>query len=180
MVAAAGVAIVLFVSPGSHAAPVLAAQAAARQDRPAGPLRVLSVTPAAGATGVNGAAPIRVRFSAPLAADTPMPALWPHVAGSWQVEGDTAVFTCPWLPRAEGTPVSPGEVHFVPGRPPAGTSGSDRSRWPVAVKMALATADATATSGVSPAAAGAMSVRSTSTTSMPGTSLNRGTPSANA
>jgi peptidoglycan hydrolase-like protein with peptidoglycan-binding domain len=93
MVAAAGVAIVLFVSPGSHAAPVLAAQAAARQDRPAGPLRVLSVTPAAGATGVNGAAPIRVRFSAPLAADTPMPALWPHVAGSWQVEGDTAVFT---------------------------------------------------------------------------------------
>ena len=95
MVVVAGVAIVTFVSPGSHAAPVPAAEAAAaaRPDRPAGPLQVLSVTPAAGAKGVNGAAPIRVRFSAPLAADTPMPALWPHIAGSWQVEGDTAVFT---------------------------------------------------------------------------------------
>ncbi len=93
MVLAAGVAIVTFGSPGSHAAPVSAAQAAAQQARPAGPLQVLSVTPAAGATGVNGAAPIRVQFSAPLAASTPMPTLWPHIAGSWQVEGDTAVFT---------------------------------------------------------------------------------------
>ena len=53
----------------------------------------MSVTPAAGAKGVNGAAPIRVRFSAPLAASTPMPALSPHIAGSWQAEGDTALFT---------------------------------------------------------------------------------------
>ena len=95
MVLAAGVVIVTFASPGSHAAPVSAARAgvAAKQGRPAGPLRVLSVTPAAGAKGVNGAAPIRVRFSAPLAASTPMPALWPHIAGSWQAEGDTALFT---------------------------------------------------------------------------------------
>ena len=34
-----------------------------------------------------------MQFSAPLAANTPMPALSPHIAGSWQVEGDTAVFT---------------------------------------------------------------------------------------
>ena len=61
----------------SHAAPVSAVQAAAKQDR-AGPLQVLSVTPAAGAKGVNGAAPIRVQFSAPLAASTPMPTLWPR------------------------------------------------------------------------------------------------------
>ena len=92
MVMVAGVAIVTSVSPGSHAAPVPAAEAAARPGR-AGPLQVLSVTPAADAKGVNGAAPIRVRFSARLAADTPMPALSPHIAGSWQVEGDTAVFT---------------------------------------------------------------------------------------
>jgi hypothetical protein len=95
MVFVAGVAIINFAPPGSHAAPVSAAQAAvaAQPGRPAGPLQVLSVTPAAGAKGVNGAAPIRVQFSAPLAADTPMPALSPHIAGSWQVEGDTAVFT---------------------------------------------------------------------------------------
>ena len=95
MVLVAGVAIVTFASPGSHAAPVPAARAAAaaRQDRPAGPLQVRSVTPAAGAKGVNGAAPIRVQFAAPLAASTPMPTLSPHITGSWQVEGDTAVFT---------------------------------------------------------------------------------------
>jgi len=69
MIAVAGV-IVAFGSPGSHAAPVSAARAAAKQDRSAGPLRVVSVTPADSAKGVNGAAPIRVRFSAPLAAGT--------------------------------------------------------------------------------------------------------------
>ena len=95
MVLGAGVAIVAFGSPGSHAAPVSAAQAAAaaKQDQPAVPLQVLSVTPASGAKGVNGAAPIKVQFSAPLAANTTMPTLSPHITGSWQVEGDTAVFT---------------------------------------------------------------------------------------
>ena len=34
-----------------------------------------------------------MQFSAPLAASTPMPTLSPHITGSWQVEGDTAVFT---------------------------------------------------------------------------------------
>ena len=61
--------------------------------QPADALQVLSVTPAGGAKGVDGAAPIRVQFSAPLAASTPMPTLSPQVTGSWQVEGDTAVFT---------------------------------------------------------------------------------------
>ena len=95
MVLVAGVAIVAFDSPGSHAAAVLPAQAAAvaQRDQPAVALQVLSVTPAAGAKGVNGAAPIRVQFSAPLAANTPMPTLSPHITGSWQIEGDTAVFT---------------------------------------------------------------------------------------
>jgi peptidoglycan hydrolase-like protein with peptidoglycan-binding domain len=92
MVLAAGVAIVAFASPGSHAAPVTDA-ARSTVIQPAVPLQVLSVTPAAGAHGVNGAAPIRVQFSAPLAASTPMPQLSPHIAGNWQVEGDTAVFT---------------------------------------------------------------------------------------
>jgi peptidoglycan hydrolase-like protein with peptidoglycan-binding domain len=95
MVLLAGVGIVAFASPGSHASPATPAQvaAAAQQDAPAGPIQVLSVTPAAGAKGVNGAAPIRVQFDSPLAANTPMPTLSPHITGSWQVEGDTAVFT---------------------------------------------------------------------------------------
>ena len=95
LVAGAAIITVTLASPGSHAAPVAAARAVAatQRDQPAVALQVLSVTPAAGAKGVNGAAPIRVRFSAPLAANTPMPTLSPHITGSWQVEGDTAVFT---------------------------------------------------------------------------------------
>jgi L,D-transpeptidase catalytic domain/Bacterial Ig-like domain len=95
MVLVAGVGVVTFATPGSHAAPATAAQAAAaeKQDAPAVPLNVLSVTPSAGAKGVNGAAPITVQFDAPLAANTPMPQLSPHITGSWQVEGDNAVFT---------------------------------------------------------------------------------------
>jgi peptidoglycan hydrolase-like protein with peptidoglycan-binding domain len=95
MVLVAGIAIVAFDSPGSHAAPVSPAEAAAvaHRDQPAVALQVLSVTPTAGAKGVNGAAPIRVQFSAPLAANTPMPTLSPHITGTWQVAGDTAVFT---------------------------------------------------------------------------------------
>ena len=92
LVLAAGVAIVAFASPGSHADPVTAAQRSALT-QPAVPLQVLSVTPAAGARNVNGAASIRIQFSAPLAASTPMPQLSPQVAGGWQVEGDTVVFT---------------------------------------------------------------------------------------
>ncbi len=95
MVLVAGIAIVAFGTPGSHAAPVTPAQRAsvAAQDVPAVPLQVLSVSPGSGAKGVNGAAPIRVQFSAPLAASTPMPQLSPSIAGKWQVEGDSAVFT---------------------------------------------------------------------------------------
>ena len=95
LVLAAGVAVIAFGSLGSHASASGATQQAAdaRQVQPAKPIQVLSVTPATGAKNVNGAAPIKVQFSAPLAASTPMPTLSPQIAGTWQVEGDTAVFT---------------------------------------------------------------------------------------
>jgi peptidoglycan hydrolase-like protein with peptidoglycan-binding domain len=92
LVLVAGIAIVAFGVPRSHAAPVSAAQRSVRV-QPAPALQVLTVTPAADARGVDGAEPITVQFSAPLAASTPMPQLSPQVAGSWQVQGDTAVFT---------------------------------------------------------------------------------------
>ncbi len=98
VVLAAGVMIVAFDSPGSHAAPVAglssAHQAAAvKKARPAAALQVLSVTPAAGSKRVNGASPIRVRFSSPLAAGSPMPAVSPQIAGAWSIQGNAAVFT---------------------------------------------------------------------------------------
>ena len=95
LVLGAGVAIVAFASPGSHASLVSAADpvTAYQPLPPAADLHLVSVTPAAGARGVNGASPIRVQFSAPLAANSPMPTLSPWIAGNWTVQGDSAVFT---------------------------------------------------------------------------------------
>ena len=57
------------------------------------PVSVVSFTPALHAHGVNGADPIRVTFSEPLAADSPMPSLSPSIPGSWQrVNSDTVQF----------------------------------------------------------------------------------------
>jgi peptidoglycan hydrolase-like protein with peptidoglycan-binding domain len=98
LVLAAGVSIVAFASPGTHASlmrPVshTGRSGAAGSRQPAAPLQVVSVAPGAGARGVNGAAPIRVQFSAPLAAGSPMPRLKPQIAGGWRVQGSSAVFT---------------------------------------------------------------------------------------
>src|SRR5262249_60961682 len=57
---------------------------------------------------------------------------------------------------------------------PSGTIGIQRSRTPVAARMALPTAGAMPMIGVSPAPADGRSLRSTSTTSCTGASLNRG------
>ncbi len=51
------------------------------------PVSVLSVTPAPQARRVNGAAPIRVVFSLPPAAASPLPTLSPSIAGSWRRAG---------------------------------------------------------------------------------------------
>ena len=95
LVLGAGVAIVAFASPGSHASLVSSADpvTASKPLQPAAGLQLVSVTPAAGARGVNGARPIRVQFSAPLAANSPLPTLSPSIAGSWTVQGGSAVFT---------------------------------------------------------------------------------------
>jgi hypothetical protein len=59
---------------------------------PKTPEHVVSITPAEGSASVNGAADIRVEFSAPLSASSPMPTLKPAIDGSWQRHGKTAVF----------------------------------------------------------------------------------------
>ena len=57
-----------------------------------GPVRVLSVRPASHARQADGAAPIRVIFSEPLAADSPLPTLSPSILGSWRANGSTVEF----------------------------------------------------------------------------------------
>ncbi|HET6191315.1 MAG TPA: L,D-transpeptidase family protein [Trebonia sp.] len=69
------------------------AAAPARPAPPPPPLRLLSVSPAAGSRGVDGAGSITVTFNQPLPASAPLPRLSPAVAGTWQREGDAAVFT---------------------------------------------------------------------------------------
>ena len=79
------------------------------------PETVVSVTPAPRALGVNGASPVRVVFSAPLAADSPMPTLTPAIGGSWQRVSATTVQFVP----TQGFP----ELTRVRLLIPAGSSG---------------------------------------------------------
>ena len=107
LVLAAGVMIVAFASPGSHASLVSSAGSvsAYKPLQPAAGLSLVSMTPAAGAKGVNGTSAIRVQFSAPLAPNSPMPTLSPSTAGHWTVSGDAVVFT-PTVGYLENTKVT--------------------------------------------------------------------------
>jgi lipoprotein-anchoring transpeptidase ErfK/SrfK len=57
------------------------------------PLRLESISPAAGALDVNGAQPITVTYNQPLPANVPFPTISPSVPGSWRRQGQTAIFT---------------------------------------------------------------------------------------
>jgi len=107
LVLGAGVTIVAFASPGSHASLVSSAAPVAvhKPLQPAASLQLVSMSPAAGARGVNGTSPIQVQFSAPLAASSPMPTLSPSIPGNWTVQGDDAVFT-PTVGYSENTKVT--------------------------------------------------------------------------
>ena len=107
LVLGAGVTIVAFASPGSHASLVSSAApvAAHKPLQPAAGLQLVSMSPAAGTRGVNGTSPIRVQFSMPLAASSPMPTLSPSIPGNWTFQGNDAVFT-PTVGYLENTKVT--------------------------------------------------------------------------
>jgi peptidoglycan hydrolase-like protein with peptidoglycan-binding domain len=58
---------------------------------PSGPLQLVSETPATGARSLSGAPTIKIQFSAPLAANSPLPTIKPRVAGSWQGIGTSTL-----------------------------------------------------------------------------------------
>jgi len=90
LVAGGGTYLYLQKSSPAHAAgggPAKSASPAAKV-----PVHVVSVTPADGTTGVNGAADISVLFSAPLSPTSPMPTLKPAIDGTWMRHGSSAVF----------------------------------------------------------------------------------------
>jgi hypothetical protein len=70
-----------------------------------GPFRVMSITPAPGSKAADGSVPVRVTFSAPPSARSPMPTVTPDVPGSWQIVGNSAVFT-PKMPLRPSTRVT--------------------------------------------------------------------------
>jgi hypothetical protein len=78
------------------------------------PMRVLSVLPAVGARKVDGAEPITISFTDPVAPNSPSPTLSPALPGSWNSFGNTLTFT-PQRPMPPGTKVT---VSI-----PAGTQG---------------------------------------------------------
>ena len=86
-----GAAYALTQHTGSTAAH--AAAAPHNQLAASGPIHIDAVTPARGATGVNGAASVVVTYSAPLAPDSPYPELTPSIPGSWSIQGNSQVFT---------------------------------------------------------------------------------------
>jgi peptidoglycan hydrolase-like protein with peptidoglycan-binding domain len=99
IVAAGAVAVGVYAAVDGHQAqasatkPVHHVAAAVKPPPPPRPLRLLSVTPAPGRQGVNGADSITVTFNKPLPATAALPRLSPAVPGSWRREGDTVVFT---------------------------------------------------------------------------------------
>jgi lipoprotein-anchoring transpeptidase ErfK/SrfK len=137
LVLASGVMIVAFASPGSHASPVSSEEPAngTKPLQPAVALHLVSMTPAAGTKGVNGTRSIRVRFSVPLAPNSPMPTLSPSIAGHWGVQGNAAVFTpaVGWSQKTKVTVKIPGGLAGVISAEGAtagdgGTLGSNLSR----------------------------------------------------
>jgi len=117
LVLASGVMFVAFASPGSHASLVSSQgpENATKPLLPAAALQMVSMTPAAGAKGVNGTSSIRVQFSAPLAPNSPMPTLSPSIAGQWAVQDNAAVFTpsVGWSQKTKVTVKIPGGLAGV-------------------------------------------------------------------
>jgi hypothetical protein len=82
----------------------------------AAPLQLVSATPASGTSGVDGAGDITIRFSAPVAATSPLPTITPSVPGSWTGKGtDTLQFapTTGFNPSTQVTVQIPGGVQGV-------------------------------------------------------------------
>jgi lipoprotein-anchoring transpeptidase ErfK/SrfK len=73
-------------------------------------MHVTSTYPANANSGVDGASPITITFSDPVAAKTPRPKLQPSVPGSWSSQGYSMVFTpsVPFGPSSQVTISIPG------------------------------------------------------------------------
>jgi hypothetical protein len=114
LLTAAGVAVLVIAGvtigtlgaagPAAHTTNVSDRHSSGAQAGPATPLQVESVTQGGAVTGTNGASPVRVTLSAPLASNSPMPDVDPATPGTWAKAGTTLTFT-PSTPFWPGTRV---------------------------------------------------------------------------
>lgn len=102
------------------------------------PLRVTSVTPVDGATGVGPEGPVSVTFSAPLAPSSPMPSLSPEGAGTWTRSAPNKLTFRPRLPFV---PLSSLTLTVPGGR--SGVAGSDGSHLARSVRTSFQVRDGT-------------------------------------
>ncbi len=110
----AGLALTARTSRGRHAT---GGQRQVQPQRARGrvrPLRVLSVSPPAGAARLSGNTSVQIRFSAPVARNTAVPRLRPKVAGRWQKAGSILTFT-------PDSPLTPSATYHL--QIPAGVAG---------------------------------------------------------
>src|SRR5579875_3878675 len=108
------------------------------QPAPAPALRVTSVTPADGATGVGPEGPVTVTFSAPLAPSSPMPSVSPEGAGTWTRNAPNKLTFRPSLPFV---PLSRLTLTVPGGK--AGVEGSDGSHLARTIKASFQVRDGT-------------------------------------
>ena len=114
LLAAAGVGVLVIAgvtigtlsaaSPAGHSTNVSDHQSSGAAAGTAPSLQVESATQGGAVTATNGASPVRVTLSAPLASNSPMPAVHPATPGTWTKAGTTLTFT-PSTPFWPGTRV---------------------------------------------------------------------------
>jgi hypothetical protein len=105
LVLAAGVWVALTRGPEPAAAAARPGVSASAQPS-VSPLQLMSATPASGATGTSGVPDITITFSAPVAADSPLPTITPSLDGSWQGVGTDTLHFAPTAAFTESTHVT--------------------------------------------------------------------------
>ena len=105
------------------AASVQSPTPASPSPKPAAAIHVVAVWPTRGAEEISPSAAIQVRFSVPLAADSPHPRLTPNIPGNWQTVGP---YTLRFLPAGH-LPIS-AAVHLSIPAGSAGAHGRDGGR----------------------------------------------------
>lgn len=96
---------------------------------PPPPLHVQAISPGDGAKGISGSQPIRVRFTAAISPDSPLPSISPAIPGKWE---RPSAETLEFVPAGAFLPDTTVSVQVPAGR--RGILAADGARMPSAVQ----------------------------------------------